>query len=235
MTNSPTPNELREVLASDTPSAKTKRDLIESALYHFGREGYAGTSTRSIAQTAKANIASIAYHFDGKAGLKRACINFIAMSIGDVMSVVLNRKLSDIEHLSPEEARTKILEMIDRMITFTQTNKRAELVIGFMLKEVLHSPEEVDTLYHLIFEPLMDRVTVLFSRATGQHVASDELKLAIFAMIGQLLYIRLARPLVLKRMGWQAVGPDELAQIKSILHRSINALLDELSKGSNHA
>lgn len=235
MTNSPTPNELREVLASDTPSAKTKRDLIESALYHFGREGYAGTSTRSIAQTAKANIASIAYHFDGKAGLKRACINFIAMSIGDVMSVVLNRKLSDIEHLSPEDARTKILEMIDRMITFTQTNKRAELVIGFMLKEVLHSPEEVDTLYHLIFEPLMDRVTVLFSRATGQPVASDELKLAIFAMIGQLLYIRLARPLVLKRMGWQAVGPDELAQIKSILHRSINALLDDLSKGSNHA
>ncbi|KZL00524.1 MULTISPECIES: CerR family C-terminal domain-containing protein [unclassified Pseudovibrio] len=235
MTNSPTPNELREVLASDTPSAKTKRDLIESALYHFGREGYAGTSTRSIAQTAKANIASIAYHFDGKAGLKRACINFIAMSIGDVMSVVLNRKLSDIEHLSPEDARTKILEMIDRMITFTQTNKRAELVIGFMLKEVLHSPEEVDTLYHLIFEPLMDRVTVLFSRATGQPVTSDELKLAIFAMIGQLLYIRLARPLVLKRMGWQAVGPDELAQIKSILHRSINALLDELSKGSNHA
>ncbi|KZL02156.1 putative HTH-type transcriptional regulator YttP [Pseudovibrio sp. Ad5] len=235
MTNSPTPNELREILASDTPSAKTKRDLIESALYHFGHEGYAGTSTRSIAQTAKANIASIAYHFDGKAGLKRACINFIAMSIGDVMSVVLNRKLSDIEHLSPEDARTKILEMIDRMITFTQTNKRAELVIGFMLKEVLHSPEEVDTLYHLIFEPLMDRVTVLFSRATGQPVASDELKLAIFAMIGQLLYIRLARPLVLKRMGWQDVGPDELAQIKSILHRSINALLDDLSKGSNHA
>ncbi|WP_109316056.1 CerR family C-terminal domain-containing protein [Pseudovibrio ascidiaceicola] len=235
MTNSPTPNELREALASDTPSAKTKRDLIESALYHFGHEGYAGTSTRSIAQTAKANIASIAYHFDGKAGLKRACINFIAMSIGDVLSVVLNRKLSDIEHLSPEDARTKILDMIDRMITFTQTNKRAELVIGFMLKEVLHSPEEVDTLYHLIFEPLMDRVTVLFSRATGQPVGSDELKLAIFAMIGQLLYIRLARPLVLKRMGWQAVGPDELAQIKSILHRSINALLDELSKGSNDA
>ncbi|KZK79728.1 putative HTH-type transcriptional regulator YttP [Pseudovibrio sp. Ad46] len=235
MTNSPTPNELREILASDTPSAKTKRDLIESALYHFGHEGYAGTSTRSIAQTAKANIASIAYHFDGKAGLKRACINFIAMSIGDVMSVVLNRKLSDMEHLSPEDARTKILEMIDRMITFTQTNKRAELVIGFMLKEVLHSPEEVDTLYHLIFEPLMDRVTVLFSRATGQPVASDELKLAIFAMIGQLLYIRLARPLVLKRMGWQDVGPDELAQIKSILHRSINALLDDLSKGSSHA
>ncbi|MGH0000476.1 CerR family C-terminal domain-containing protein [Pseudovibrio ascidiaceicola] len=235
MTNSPTPNELREALASDTPSAKTKRDLIESALYHFGHEGYAGTSTRSIAQTAKTNIASIAYHFDGKAGLKRACINFIAMSIGDVMSVVLNRKLSDIEHLSPEDARAKIMEMIDRMITFTQTNKGAELVIGFMLKEVLHSPEEVDTLYHLIFEPLMDRVTVLFSRATGQPVGSDELKLAIFAMIGQLLYIRLARPLVLKRMGWQAVGPDELAQIKSILHRSINALLDELSKGSNDA
>ncbi|QUS54309.1 CerR family C-terminal domain-containing protein [Pseudovibrio brasiliensis] len=235
MSNTPTPDELREALASDTPSAKTKRDLIESALYHFGHEGYAGTSTRSIAQTAKTNIASIAYHFDGKAGLKRACINFVAMAIGDVLSVILNRKLTDIENLSPEEARAKILEMIDRMITFTQTNKRAELVIGFMLKEVLHSPDEIDTLYHMLFEPLMDRVTALFSRATGQPVTSDELKLAIFAMIGQLLYIRLARPLVLKRMGWQAVGPDELAQIKAILTRSINALLDDLSKGPDHA
>ncbi len=235
MSNHPTPDELREALAADTPSAKTKRDLIESALYHFGHEGYAGTSTRSIAQTAKTNIASIAYHFDGKAGLKRACINFIAMALGDVVSVVMDRKLSDIEHLSPEEARAKIMEMIDRIITFTQTNKRAELVIGFMLKEVLHSPEEIETLYHLIFEPLMDRVTVLFSRATRQPVSSDELKLAIFAMIGQILYIRLARPLVLKRMKWQSVGPEELEQIKTVLHRSIIALLDDLSKGQKDA
>ncbi|WP_189438679.1 CerR family C-terminal domain-containing protein [Pseudovibrio japonicus] len=235
MSNHPTPDELREALAADNPSAKTKRDLIEAALYHFGHEGYAGTSTRSIAQTAKTNIASIAYHFDGKAGLKRACVNFIAMALGDVLSVIMEKKLADIEHLSPEDARDKIMEMIDRMITFTQTNQRAELVIGFMLKEVLHSPEEIETLYHLIFEPLMDRVTVLFSRATGQPVSSDELKLAIFAMIGQLLYIRLARPLVLKRMNWQSVGPEELEQIKSVLHRSINALLDDLSKGQKDA
>ncbi len=235
MSNHPSPDELREALAPDTPSAKTKRDLIESALYHFGHEGYAGTSTRSIAQTAKTNIASIAYHFDGKAGLKRACVNFIAMALGDVLSVVMDRKLSDIEHLSPKDARAKIMEMIDRMITFTQTNKRAELVIGFVLKEVLHSPDEIETLYHLIFEPLMDRVTVLFGRATGQPVSSNELKLAIFAMVGQLLYMRLARPLVLKRMNWQSVGPDELAQIKSVLHRSINALLDDLSKGQKDA
>ncbi|WP_068011296.1 CerR family C-terminal domain-containing protein [Pseudovibrio axinellae] len=235
MANSPSPDELRKVLASETPSAKTKRDLIMSALEHFGTEGFAATSTRAIAQTAKTNIASIAYHFEGKAGLKRACINFVAMAIGDVLSVVLNRKLSEIEQLSPTQAREKIIEITDKLITFTQTNKRAELLIGFMLKELLHSPDEIDTLYHLIFEPLMDRVSVLFSRATGQPVTSDELKLAIFAMIGQLLYLRLARPLVLKRMNWQSIGPDELVQIKTTLHRSINALLDDLSKGPSNA
>lgn len=235
MSTSPNPQDLREALASQTPSAQTKRDLIEAALYHFGKEGFAGTSTRAIAQTAKTNIASIAYHFDGKAGLKRACINFLAITMGDVLSVILSRKISEIEHLSAQEAREKILQMADRMLTFTQTNKRAELLIAFMLKEVLHSPDEIDQVYHLIFEPIMDRATALFSRATGQPVTSKELKLSIFTMVGQLLYMRLARPLILKRMDWDSVGPGEVEQIKSIITRSINALLDDLSKGPSHA
>ncbi len=235
MSKSAMQDELREALTSDTPSAKTKRDLIESALLHFGREGYAGTSTRTIAQTAKTNIASIAYHFSGKAGLKQACINFIAMSVGDVLAVVLNRKITEIEHMSPEEARAKLLEVVDRMITFTQTNKRAELLMSFILREVLHSPDETDTLYKAVFGPLLDRATTLLSRATGQPATSDELKLATFTLIGQLLYMRLARPFVLKRMEWNAVGPEELEQIKSVIHRSINALLDDLSKGKSNA
>lgn len=46
-----------------------RRKIIEAATYLFGVEGYAATSTRSIAERAGVNIASLNYYFKSKKGL----------------------------------------------------------------------------------------------------------------------------------------------------------------------
>jgi AcrR family transcriptional regulator len=52
--------------------AEARERLLQTALQLFAEKGYAKTSTRDIAQTAGANIASIKYYFGDKAGLYRA-------------------------------------------------------------------------------------------------------------------------------------------------------------------
>ena len=46
--------------------------LLRAGLALFAQQGYAGTSTRDIAEAAQTNIAAISYYFGDKAGLYRA-------------------------------------------------------------------------------------------------------------------------------------------------------------------
>ncbi|SDR13799.1 CerR family C-terminal domain-containing protein [Pseudovibrio sp. Tun.PSC04-5.I4] len=229
------PDTLKEAISADTPSGKTKRALIEAALLHFGKDGYAATSTRTIAQTADTNIASIAYHFDGKAGLREACINFVAMNLMEVAYVILNKDGEDLSQLTREDARQKLMLLIERMVRFVQLNKRSSLLINFVFREITGSENEIEQLYALIFEPLLDRVTLIFSRATGTDVHSDEIRLSVFTMVGQVLYFRMARNLITKRMGWQEIESPQAHQIATVIKRNVNAFLDDLSKGQKDA
>lgn len=47
----------------------TPARILRAALPLFSERGYDGTSTRMVAQAADVNVATIAYHFDGKEGL----------------------------------------------------------------------------------------------------------------------------------------------------------------------
>ena len=48
----------------------TRLALIRAALDLFGAKGFEAASTRDVAAAAGANLASIAYHFGGKEGLR---------------------------------------------------------------------------------------------------------------------------------------------------------------------
>ncbi len=52
----------------------TKQRLIEEAKRLFARKGYDGVSVKEICDAAGANVSLISYHFDGKEGLYRACL-----------------------------------------------------------------------------------------------------------------------------------------------------------------
>jgi AcrR family transcriptional regulator len=56
-------------------SGQTRERLLLAGLRLFAEKGYAQTSTREIAAAAQANIAAIAYYFEGKAGLYKALYN----------------------------------------------------------------------------------------------------------------------------------------------------------------
>lgn len=54
------------------PDARQR--LLEAALALFAEQGYSGTSTRAIAQSAGTNLAAIRYYFGDKQGLYRAAV-----------------------------------------------------------------------------------------------------------------------------------------------------------------
>lgn len=200
----------------------TRLGLIRAALRQFGQEGFAAASTRSIAAEAGTNISSIAYHFGGKDGLRLACADYVAASVGQIARVLP----ADRSAMTPEVARHILRRLLRRIVLFI-TSPAAEPVVAFLLRELTQPNSPVpDRLYHTLIEARHRMVCGIWSAATGRPAESDEVKLAVFSLVGQAAYFRLAAPVVQRRMGWNGYTPAAARAIASRLLFNLDAILE---------
>jgi TetR/AcrR family transcriptional regulator, regulator of cefoperazone and chloramphenicol sensitivity len=201
-------------------SAPTTRDaILAAAMRGFSEKGVAATSTREIAAGAGTNVASIAYHFGGKNGLRAACARRVVDRLGVVLAAEGGAG-------GPSEARLTLADMVQRMSRFLSLDPEARLVAGFIMREMSEPSAALDLIYEGVFEPVHRRACALWSAATGRPAESEEVRLAVFAMIGQIVYFHIGRPVVERRMGWAAIGPAEALAIAATLQRNLLARLD---------
>ena len=99
----------------------------------------------------------------------------------------------------------------------------------FVLREMFEPSAAFERLYGAI-GPMHARACAIWARATGAPAESEATRLAVFALIGQVIYFRLARPAVLRRMDWRDIGPAEAAAIKRQVIANLDAVLDLAGK-----
>ena len=215
------PNQKQQ--ASPPSAEQTRQALIRAALKLFGTKGFDGTSTREIAAAANANIGSIAYHFGGKEGLRAACANFI---VATIQSIAVQALKPEPEAPKSEAAATAQLNAaLDRMVTFIVAAPEAGEIVQFVLRELAHPTAALDIIYGGVFEPTHRRLCRLWAEATGEEAESERTKITVFTMIGQVIYFRIGRAAVLKRMGWSDVGPNQATAILAVARENLAAML----------
>jgi AcrR family transcriptional regulator len=198
----------------------TRQALILAGIRLFGRQGFSATSVRQLAQEAGANIAAITYHFGGKDGLRTAC----AEEFGRRMGAALGARPVSAD-TRPEGAREDLRGIVRAMVGFLLGAEGASELVPFMLRELAEDGPGIDIVYRGFAEPMHRRLCLLWARATGAEPEDESVKLAVFALIGQLIYFRIGRPIVTRRMGWTAIGPMEVRQITDRIVRNLDALL----------
>jgi AcrR family transcriptional regulator len=208
------------------PPEGTRSDLIQAGIRLFGRQGFAATSVRQLALEAKANIAAIAYHFGSKDGLRLAC----AEEFGRRMTAALATTPGKPD-ATPVDARTELRRIIRAMLGFLLGGKGASEVVPFMLRELAEDGPGIDAVYQGFAEPTHRRLCGLWAKATGMDPESETVRIAVFALIGQLMYFRIGQPIVLRRMGGTAVGPTEIDLITSRIILNLDAMLDREKGG----
>jgi len=203
------------------PAAEgTARDLIDAAIHVIGTKGFAAASTREIAKAAGTNVASIAYHFGSKEGLRQACTREFAARIG-----VLLQMAQGIEPGTPDEAAKLLGDTIERMGRVLIADGEMRAMVTFVLREVAEDGPGADALYTALAQPTHTRLCRLWAIASGEDAESDEVKLRVFSLIGQLIYFRIGAPIVARRLGWEAIGPAEAERIARVLRGNFDAVL----------
>ena len=205
------------------PAEATRATLILSALKLFGRNGFDGTSTRQIAADAGANIGSIAYHFGGKEGLRIAAADYIVETIQAVATQALGEM--DEQTDTPQVAHEKLFATLERMVTFIVASPEAGEIVQFVLRELSSPSPALDRIYDGVFEPTHRRLCLLWEQATGEAAESEATRLTVFTLIGQVVYFRIGREAVLRRMGWSGIGEVEAAKVAAVTANNLGVIL----------
>ncbi|PDQ18129.1 TetR family transcriptional regulator [Mesorhizobium sanjuanii] len=220
-----------------SPAEMTRAALVRAALKLFGRHGFDGTSTREIAAEAKANIGSIAYHFGGKEGLRAAAADYIVETIQTIAGQAIGNpraasgpkkgvsKGGDAEAGDSEAARAQLLTALERMVAFIVARPEAGEIVQFVLRELSHPTAALDRIYDGVFEPTHRRLCLIWEQATGEAAESETTRLTVFTLIGQVIYFRIGREAVMRRMGWREIGDAEAAKVVAVVSNNLEAIL----------
>ena len=215
---------MQRLKPQDAKAADTRDALIAAGLKLFGENGFDGTSTRAIANEAKVNSAMIAYYFGSKEGLRQACAEWIVSSIEAVTGSV---PVPPPGKLTPDAALAAMEQTLRAMVSFIIAGDGARPIVGFMMREVLQPSKTLDHIYDGVIRPVHMRMCVLWGAATGADPESPRTRLAVFTMFGQMLYFRIGREIVVKRMGWEDVTVGEANQIGEVLAANLRAIVND--------
>ncbi|HTV67633.1 MAG TPA: CerR family C-terminal domain-containing protein [Rhizobiaceae bacterium] len=226
MTKSPSPSARS---ANGSSAEQTRLALIQAALRLFGTKGYDGTSTREIAAAAKANIGSIAYHFGGKDGLRAACAQHIVDTVRGVAAKVLAPG-EDAGPLTPDAAHKRIETALDTMVSFIIARPEAGEFVQFLLRELAQPTPALDIIYNGVFVPVHSQLCRVWEAATGEPAESERTRITVFTLIGQVVYFRIGRLAVMRRMGWDNIGAQEAGAIVSVVKDNLAAIIASRGK-----
>ena len=205
------------------PRPATREALIRAALAAFAERGFEAASTRDIARAARTNVASIAYHFGGKEGLREACARHVVDTLTGVASVLAAE--APAVDLGPAEAGRRLEAAISRMVGFLLLEPDARLIAGFVLGEMRAPSPALDVIYRGLFAPVHGALCRLWSAATGDAEDSDETRVRAFALIGQTVYFRIAEEVVRRRLGRPALAAAEAELIAGVLAANVADLV----------
>lgn len=208
---------------------ETRQRLIAAAAELFGLYGFASVTTRQLVEKAGVNQVAIPYHFGGKEGLYNAVAETIVERFSDQVGPVLGelKIVIDAGQLSKEVAGRLLREVFHRASALIIASPEAEHWARFVVREQMDPSPAFDILYRGMFERLFGTVVRLLAKILDLDAADEQLQIRAFSLVGQFLVFRVGRSAVLRTLGWDDVGPDQLSAIQAAIDIHLDAILEK--------
>jgi AcrR family transcriptional regulator len=165
----------------------TRERLLRSSLRLFASQGYAGTSTRALAQAAGVNIAAISYYFGDKAGLYRAAY---FEPLGDSRTDIARFNGAS---LPLEQALRGYYTLFLEPLTQGEDGR---LCVKLRMREMVEPTGLWDQEVDQGIRPLHDALVGVLCRHLGLAAADDELHRLVVCLSALGVHLHLGRDVI---------------------------------------
>lgn len=211
--------------------------ILEAAIIEFAEHGFEGARTRSIAQRAGQNLASLHYHFGSKDQLYLALADTMVASFRDRLGPYLEKVIKVVEKpdLSATEASRIFIQLIDTLFDAIVADERTMPMSRIIVREQMGPTAAFEIFNHGILDPVHTTLTRLFAIILERNPNEPQVIAQAHALFGQVFVFRAARATILHRTGWRGIHEAEAKVIREGLRANLSALFQGISQTENRA
>jgi AcrR family transcriptional regulator len=164
-------------------AAETRAALMDSALKHFAANGFFAASVHDIARDAGVNVSLVSYHFGGKEGLFKSCLERVGSDQLHVAVRVLSKEPETID-----EIKIRLEMFVDEMLLYGIKHPDMLAILDRDLNSEFHLIEDIFKKTFLnVFQLLSDFI----DKAKERKLLADWIdpNLSAAPLMGAILHI----------------------------------------------
>ena len=186
----------------------TKKKILDAAAEKFAKDGYHQTTIREICGKAEVNIASINYHFNGKAELYKQVYEYI------FNETEINPQEKRTDFVSYEEWKSYLNQLIsDFFLNISSSKPIYRWKIMLFAREMMEPTENFPLLYETFFQPRLGVLQACFKYAFPKEVSEKTVYMEVFSVVSQILFYAQNRELVISVMGDNFYSESNLLKV----------------------
>ncbi len=204
----------------------TRRRILDAALELFGKEGFEGASTRSLAERAGVNLPAIQYYFGSKEGLYRAVVEEIIQDMDTHVGPAAAQ--IHVELAAGHRARAELIGLLADLI---------DVVLALMLdgdpdtrqarqQFFARMEAEPDAAFEALQASMIRNVCApscaLIGALTGRPADDEQVLLRAMTLIGQAkIFCGWSVAGVLR---WDSITEDRVRTVQTLIRSQIQAI-----------
>jgi len=204
---------------------ETRARIVGAALKVFGEAGYLGASTREIAREAGVTPPALQYYFHSKAGLHRACAEFIIEHSAQGITTALagaERVLAKRDGDAAVDALCDVLDAVIDASLFSGGSANWEKFAARVQSE--HETPAALLMETRLIAPTRQVCARLVACATASPL-NEAVRLQSLVILSQVLAFTVRRDLALHALDWPDFSGSRKHDIKAVLRTHTQAAL----------
>lgn len=203
---------------------ETRRRLLEAAGEIFAEQGFHNATVRDICERAKANIASVNYHFGDKERLYEAVLKY-----AHGYSVEKYPPLLGLAEAAPGEDR--LCAYIRSFLLRIFDDGRPAWHGKLMAREIVDPTGALDVLVEQAFRPQFERLRTIVRDLLGHDADEEQVRHCAGSIIGQCLFYHYGRVVFTRLNPEQRYAREDVERLAGHITRFSLAALKGLASG----
>ncbi|BCS89790.1 CerR family C-terminal domain-containing protein [Pseudodesulfovibrio sediminis] len=204
---------------------ETRATLLETGARLFAQYGYSGVSMRTLATEAEVNLATVSYHFGGKAGLYEAIMQEI-IEVRDEIFPSYEEVQERLDKAGSDTAKKALVvnwfvgQLVNTLLSDINYLWRAVIIS----REMAYPSELYPKLEREFFDPTLSALRILVKTVLPPDTPKENVLISSHCIIGIIIKFLECQSIITKRLGWTSYA-DHLETITPILQTRIRGLL----------
>lgn len=221
MTNKPLKSLTRKAQGEET-----RATLLATSERLFALHGYNGVSMRTLAAEAGVNLATVSYHFGGKAGLYEAIIQSM-IEVRDDIFPTAKEVASRLDECGDSiEAKGEVVTWFAERLVYGILGNEEHIWASFLMSREMAQPSDLfPRLEKDFFNPTFESLCVLVKSVLHEDSDHEEIVITAHCLIGLIIKFLEGHSIITKRLDWDNYQGEHLDKLASVLTKRIRGLL----------